>query len=184
MITPKVFVEAVTTRVLDGRRPNDNQVACIEHPLSPDLMIIAGPGSGKTTVLVLRALKHVLVDGVLPEDVVVTTFTKKAAAEIRSRLISWGIPLFDQFLASAVARGDAALAKHLSLCDVNAFVTGTLDSLCEQWTGRMRRPGEIPPVMVENFAARQIFSRSIFGAIYRKAANKRCLDDYLAQYTW
>ncbi|HEY4211622.1 MAG TPA: ATP-dependent helicase [Steroidobacteraceae bacterium] len=184
MITAPEFLDAITELVLDKRRPNHHQVVCIEHPLSPALMIVAGPGSGKTTVLVLRALKHVLVDGVLPEEIVITTFTKKAAAEIRSRLISWGIPLFDHFAARARASGDEVVARHLSLCDVNGFATGTLDSLCEQWTGRIRQQGEIPPVMIENFAARQIFSRQIFGKVYRDPANQPRLDAYLANYTW
>jgi DNA helicase II / ATP-dependent DNA helicase PcrA len=184
MITAPEFVDAVTELALDRRRPNDHQVACVEHPLSPALMIVAGPGSGKTTVLVMRALKHVVVDGVPPEKIVITTFTKKAAAEIRSRLISWGIPLFKHFEARARASGDNALAKHLSLSDVNAFTTGTLDSLCEQWTGRMRQPGEIPPVMIETFAARQIFSRQVFGEIYRDAKAQPRIDAYLSRYTW
>ena len=184
MPTASEFLDAVTTLVLEGRRPNEHQSACIEHPISPALMIIAGPGSGKTTVLVLRALKHVLVDDILPERIVITTFTRKAAAEIRSRLISWGVLLFDHFAAAARKEGNNSLVRHLSHCDVNAFVTGTLDSLCEQWAGRMRQHGEIPPVMIENFAARQIFSRQIFGAIYRDAAKRPLLDAYLARYTW
>lgn len=184
MISADEFLNAITNVVLSGRRPNDRQAECIGHPLSPALMIVAGPGSGKTTVLVLRALKHVVVDGVLPEQIIITTFTKKAAAEIRSRLISWGIPLIAHFVELARAKGDEALAKHLSVSDVNAFATGTLDSLCEQWTGRMRQPGEIPPVMIENFAARQIFSRQVFGAIYRNENTKTQINDYLANYTW
>jgi DNA helicase II / ATP-dependent DNA helicase PcrA len=147
-------------------------------------MIVAGPGSGKTTVLVLRALRHVIVDGVLPENIIITTFTNKAAAEIRSRLISWGIQLLDHFKDVAVQRHDDQLARHLAVCDVNGFMTGTLDSLCEKWNARMRHQGEVPPVMIETFAARQIFSRSVFGAIYRDPANKAALDDLLAAYTW
>lgn len=147
-------------------------------------MIVAGPGSGKTTVLVLRALRHVIVDGVLPENIIITTFTNKAAAEIRSRLITWGIQLLDHFKQVAIQRKDDQLARHLALCDVNGFMTGTLDSLCEKWNARMRHQGEVPPVMIETFAARQIFSRSVFGAIYRDPANKVVLDDLLASYTW
>lgn len=184
MIAADEFLEAVTKLVLGGQVPNKHQASCISHPPSPDLMIVAGPGSGKTTVLVLRALRHAIVDGVLPEEIVITTFTVKAAAEIRSRLISWGIPLFAHFGALAAKHNDAALMKHLALCDVNGFVTGTLDSLCEQWTARMRRPGEIPPVMIENFAARQIFSRNVFGAVYQNAKNQAVLNAYLATYTW
>lgn len=184
MVTVSQFREAISQLILSGRPPNDHQQACIEHALEPALMIVAGPGSGKTTVLVLRALKHVIVDQVLPEKIVITTFTKKAAAEIRSRLITWGIPLLQHFVELSRARGDTSTAKHLTHCDVNAFVTGTLDSLCEQWTGRMRQPGEIPPVMIETFAARQIFSRQVFGEIYRAGRNQPRLDAYLANYTW
>lgn len=182
-ITVTEFLDAITELVLDKRRPNSDQRACIEHPLSPPLMIVAGPGSGKTTVLVLRALKLVIVDGISPDEIVITTFTKKAAAEIRSRLISWGLPLLTYFSDRAAAHGDQVLATRLGLTDVNAFVTGTLDSLCEQWTGRMRQPGEIPPVMIENFAVRQIFSRRVFGEIYRSDAIRGLLDSYLTNYT-
>jgi DNA helicase II / ATP-dependent DNA helicase PcrA len=62
MISEKEFIDGVTSQVLNGIPPNGRQEECIKFPLSPDLMIIAGPGSGKTTVLVLRALKHVIVD--------------------------------------------------------------------------------------------------------------------------
>lgn len=184
MIDEKEFIEGITAEVLNGVPPNDRQRECILFPTSPDLMIVAGPGSGKTTVLVLRALKHLIVDGILPEEIVITTFTKKAAAELRSRLISWGIPLIAHFHRVATEKGHRETARHLSISDVNSFATGTLDSLCEQWTGRMRRPGEIPPVMIENFAARQIYSRHFFGAIYRNQSNKAALDSYLSNYTW
>lgn len=184
MITASEYIDALAKIVLGGTPPNSHQTSCLSHPLAPDLMIVAGPGSGKTTVLVLRALRHVIVDGVLPENIIITTFTKKAAAEIRSRLITWGIVLLDHFKAVAAQREDEALGRHLALCDVNGFMTGTLDSLCEKWNARMRHQGEVPPVMIETFAARQIFSRSVFGAIYRDPANKTVLDDLLANYTW
>ena len=99
MITASEYIDALAKIVLGGTPPNSHQTSCLSHPLAPDLMIVAGPGSGKTTVLVLRALRHVIVDGVLPENIIITTFTKKAAAEIRSRLITWGIVLLDHFKA-------------------------------------------------------------------------------------
>lgn len=185
MISETEFMDAVTRVVLSpGSPPNPEQEKSISHLLSPDLMIVAGPGSGKTTVLVLRALKHVIVDQVLPEQIVVTTFTNKAAGELRSRLIDWGIPLFRHFREWARKRGDEALSRHLHLCDVNGFVTGTLDSLCEQWMGRMRRTGETPPVMLESFAARQIFARQVFSQKYRDDSFRNSLNEYLAHYTW
>lgn len=182
MITNDQYLDAVTKLVLNGRRPNKEQCDCICRDLAPDLMIVAGPGTGKTTVLVLRALKHVIVDMVPPEEIIITTFTRKAAAEIRGRLIGWGIVLVDYFKKVAAEKALGDLQKHLALADVSAFVTGTLDSLCEQWLGRMRRQGEIPPVMIEGFAARQIYARQIFSKLYHDPKYTDKLKDYLGRY--
>lgn len=59
-------------------------VECTEGPL----LILAGAGSGKTTVLVNR-VRHIIESGLaLPWQVLAITFTNKAAGEIRERLIS------------------------------------------------------------------------------------------------
>ena len=51
------------------RRPlNEEQKAAIAAPNLPGTMIVAGPGSGKTTVLVLRAIRMILLDGMAPTD--------------------------------------------------------------------------------------------------------------------
>lgn len=48
--------------------------------------VLAGPGTGKTEVLVLRTLKLLLVDQVPPESIVLTTFTNRAADNLLERL--------------------------------------------------------------------------------------------------
>jgi len=50
------------------------------------LLIIAGPGSGKTFVLVLRALNILLQEKCEPKELVLCTFTEKAAFELRDRI--------------------------------------------------------------------------------------------------
>lgn len=163
-------------------RPLNNQQAdAIRHPATNPLMIVAGPGSGKTTVLVIRALRHVFVDHLLPETVVITTFTRKAATEIRSRLIEWGMPLLDDYRAMAKKSQNATLEAYFDSVDINRFVTGTLDSLCEEWLGLARNAGEVAPTLLEGFAVSQLFSRRIFGGVYQ--SNKAILDGYLASYT-
>ena len=58
-------------------------VECTEGPL----LILAGAGSGKTTVLVNR-VQHIIEDGLaLPWQVLAITFTNKAAGELKERLI-------------------------------------------------------------------------------------------------
>lgn len=143
-------------------------------------MIVAGPGSGKTTVLVLRALRHMIVDRVPPERIVITTFTKKAAREIRSRLIEWGEALIDQANQTAGLNAvDLDLFKYL---DVNRVVTGTLDSICQEALGSDRHADEPPLVTLEAFAAHVILQRrGRIGEIFRQ--NEDELARFLAPFT-
>jgi DNA helicase II / ATP-dependent DNA helicase PcrA len=50
------------------------------------LLVIAGPGSGKTTSIVLRALNLLVTGQAEPKELVLCTFTEKAAFEMRDRL--------------------------------------------------------------------------------------------------
>lgn len=64
---------------------NEMQKKAVETTEGP-LLILAGAGSGKTTVLVNR-VQHIIEDGyALPWQVLAITFTNKAAGEIRERL--------------------------------------------------------------------------------------------------
>ena len=51
------------------------------------ICVTAGAGSGKTTVLVERYLEILRSGNATPSQIVAITFTKKAAAEIKSRII-------------------------------------------------------------------------------------------------
>lgn len=64
---------------------DDSQREAIAHTEGP-LHIIAGPGSGKTHVLVLRALNILLSSPIDPMAILLCTFTEKAAFELRDRL--------------------------------------------------------------------------------------------------
>ncbi|MGZ6792907.1 MAG: UvrD-helicase domain-containing protein, partial [Mycobacteriales bacterium] len=70
-----------------GFTPTDEQLAAITAPLSPGL-IVAGAGSGKTTVMAARVVWLVGTGQVDPGRVVGLTFTNKAAAELAARVTS------------------------------------------------------------------------------------------------
>lgn len=61
------------------------QQAAVENP-SPKLLIIAGPGSGKTTVLTNRIAYLINEQNVAPQNCLAITFTRRAANEMHERL--------------------------------------------------------------------------------------------------
>lgn len=61
-----------------------SQQAVVDHPGGP-LLVLAGPGTGKTTTLVEAVVERVR-RGASPEQVLVLTFSRKAADELRERI--------------------------------------------------------------------------------------------------
>ena len=138
--------------------PDDAQRSAIEAPATAGLFIVAGPGSGKTTCLTLRMLKLMMVDDVPPRGILSTTFTVKAAEELRSRLLGWGFQLIDKLKADVEVSAEAKV--KLGDLDINQVWTGTLDSLCEQLLRDYRAPGTHPPVLADEFVGRTLLLRS------------------------
>ena len=67
------------------RPPNPSQKKAITSVDGP-LLIIAGPGSGKTFTLVDRVIKLITTKSQKPENLMVVTFTDKAAQELITRI--------------------------------------------------------------------------------------------------
>ncbi|HOI25789.1 MAG TPA: ATP-dependent DNA helicase [Caldisericia bacterium] len=82
-------------------------------------LIIAGPGTGKTYTLVLRALYLMISERAKPSEIVLTTFTEKASYELRDRLSSFS----------------RSLNVKLNL---HELVTGTIHSICDRFISKYR----------------------------------------------
>lgn len=68
------------------RKPTAEQHAVIGS-CAPRLVVTAAAGAGKTFTLVERYLRHVQEDGFHPDQILTITFTKKAAAEMKGRIV-------------------------------------------------------------------------------------------------
>ena len=65
---------------------NHQQRMAVEHVDHPCL-VLAGPGSGKTTVITHRTKKLIEEEGISPSNILVITFTKAAAMEMQQRFL-------------------------------------------------------------------------------------------------
>jgi len=155
MITLKTFYE--TCKAATGRVPNDEQKEALEALPSDPLFIVAGPGTGKTACLTLRILKLVFVDGLPPQGILATTFTKKAAAELRSRILSWGFGMIEVLQKDDSLREE--VRESVASLDINQVLTGTIDSICEQLLRDHRESGTMPPVLADEFVSKTLLLR-------------------------
>src|SRR5215469_15827358 len=64
---------------------HDAQQRVVSHAAGP-LLVLAGPGTGKTTAIVESVVHRISDRGVNPERVLVLTFSRKAAEELRERI--------------------------------------------------------------------------------------------------
>src|SRR4051812_14359156 len=61
------------------------QRAVVDHAGGP-LLVLAGPGTGKTTTLVECVVDRIERRGATPDTILVLTFSRKAAADLRARI--------------------------------------------------------------------------------------------------
>src|SRR5271170_3074844 len=87
-----ITMEATAYRLVRARKPpqlrprlDDAQLQVVEHKQGP-LLVLAGPGTGKTTTIVESVAYRIEQRGIDPERILVLTFSRKAAAELRERI--------------------------------------------------------------------------------------------------
>jgi DNA helicase-2/ATP-dependent DNA helicase PcrA len=112
------MVTAEGARRTDTRRarPSDEQLAAITAPEGP-LLIVAGPGSGKTNTIAERIAYLVRQVRVPPAQVIAFSFTRVAAETLRARLVARlgleggivTVTTFHAFGTRVIARWSAAV---------------------------------------------------------------------------
>ncbi|RNM17610.1 ATP-dependent helicase [Nocardioides pocheonensis] len=112
---------------------SDQQWAAVSAPMRP-AVVIAGAGSGKTSLMAARVVYLVANGLVRPDEVLGLTFTTKAAAELRARIrtsltdagFGRGATLHDQAPDGTLAAGEEAEVLEPTVATYNAYAAGLL----------------------------------------------------------
>lgn len=151
---------------------NSKQNKAIKAPLDTSLFIAAGPGSGKTTVMVLKILKFIFIDNIKPSSILATTFTRKAASELKSRVIEWGNKLKRELVLNPKYY---YFRDYLNSIDLKKVTIGTIDSISEEI---LKNSLEDPDsTIIEDFIANALMIKT--GLLENKLQNDRQLKSFL-----
>ncbi|MBN1629845.1 MAG: UvrD-helicase domain-containing protein, partial [Thermoleophilia bacterium] len=118
----------------------------------PRVLVAAGAGSGKTRLLVAYFVRALVEEGIPPERLVAVTFTRKAAAELVTRIRS-----------ALEECGRADLARSLDSATV-----GTIHGLCRRLIDENALEADVDPVF------RVLEAEAT--ALVKEEANKRAWD--------
>lgn len=152
MISYEQFEDIVVNILERDISSNEDQKKAITSPSDKSLFIVAGPGSGKTTVMVLKILKYIFVDDINPNEILATTFTRKAADELYSRILGWGDEIKNHLIDNISDENFDDILK-IDRIDFNQIKVGTTDSIAEELLRDYKKPGENQSVVIEEFVA-------------------------------
>ncbi|HMQ96613.1 MAG TPA: ATP-dependent DNA helicase [Candidatus Nanoperiomorbaceae bacterium] len=121
-----------------GFTPNPAQDQAIRHIKGP-LYLPAGPGSGKTRVLLWRTVNLIVFHGVQPDEIFLSTFTEKAALQLK------------EGLRGLLAVASRHTGQHY---DLAGLYVGTVHSLCrrlllDRRLHPQRQRGQVPALRDE-----------------------------------
>jgi superfamily I DNA/RNA helicase/RecB family exonuclease len=177
-------------------RLDQSQQQVVDHAGGP-LLVLAGPGTGKTTTIVATVADRIENRGISPERILVLTFSRKAAAELRERITArlkrtTREPLAVTFhsYAYALARREFVLAgdeppRLLSapeqLLEVRRMLKGEAQDGGSRWPERLR-----PALGTRGFAEEvrdlllRAAERGLDGRGLRQLGKLKDRDDWMA----
>lgn len=162
MVSYDLFREVIYPATGRNVESNPDQESIVSSPSTRSIKVIAGPGSGKTTVIALRLMKLVFVDGIEPQDILVTTFTVKAAEELKSRILSWGIAIVKELLLKLNRITDVEEKARISRLNFDQIKIGTLDAIAQETLMDECRADQDPPIIIQDFIAKHFMVNQWF----------------------
>lgn len=143
---------------------NLDQQAIISTMEGP-VLVIAGPGSGKTFSLVLRTLNILLLGKALPKEIVVCTFTEKAALELRDRI-------------------NSAAAKLSLPLDLSDLRVGTIHGICHHILNDYRHHTPLGnSFQILDELTQQLFIFEQFNVVFGEPVNDLFLGKWSTKWT-
>ena len=177
MITQEKFEEIVVDVLERDISSNEDQKKAVFSKPDQSLFLVAGPGSGKTTVMVLKILKFIFVDDIAPNEIFATTFTRKAAEELYSRILGWGDEIKNFIIDE---EDDFEIFEKIARIDFNQIRVGTIDKLAEETMREYKEPGTNQPVLIENFVANSAMIKVLSE---NETYKDKDLQDYIKELT-
>ncbi len=143
--------EAIKNLEIELKRLNKEQRAAALHDSGPAL-VLAGAGSGKTKVLTTRAARLIAEGLATPPEILLVTFTNKAAAEMRKRVFNL-VGLHLEFSGTFHSLCAKILRKHAPKVglDFNFTIYDADDQLtlmkniykAESWDPKLYKPASV-----------------------------------------
>jgi ATP-dependent DNA helicase RecQ len=125
---------------------NDDQKAVYDAPITKNLQVIAGPGTGKTHTLIIRIARLIQEEKVNPDNILVLAYNRAVVVELKARLTK----LFNEL-------GYSKLIKRLKVFTFHGFCKYCLRDQLDhkpfsEWTAEFlrltkNRPGHISQIL-------------------------------------
>ena len=164
------------------KKLNKEQLSAVKHDKGP-LLVVAGAGTGKTTVLINRLAYLVIEKKVKTDEILLTTFTEKAASEMierADRILPYGyvdlwIHTFHGFSERVLRQHglEIGLNPEFKLLDSTAqwvFLKKNLESLDLKYYHSAGNPNKFISELLTHFS--RLKDENISSAEYKKVVDK------------
>ena len=149
----------------------DRQRQAVESWGAGDVCVVAGPGSGKTTVLVERFRWLVAEKGFRPDEILAITFTEKAAANMLVRLVEQSDTAHrDAFQTAQISTIDAFCARLLREHALEAGLDPGFEVI-DAWEAEVLLRRSIADVLDERHAQHKERTLAFLQAFYGSGAH-------------